>query len=66
MRRAGVVFHDIVLSSRFRHEVRGRESPFFDAWFGEGGVFSLHALDTTFPRDAPVKADGPASAGVGS
>lgn len=30
---AGLVYHDTFLSSRFRHEVRGRESPFFDAWF---------------------------------
>ncbi|HSQ57987.1 MAG TPA: arginine deiminase-related protein [Gemmata sp.] len=31
---AGLVFHTTFLSSRFRHEVRARESPHFDAWFG--------------------------------
>src|SRR4051794_6127836 len=32
---AGLVFGDLFLSSRFRHEVRARESPVFDAWFAE-------------------------------
>jgi N-dimethylarginine dimethylaminohydrolase len=30
---AGLVFHSKFISSRFRHEVRARESPYFDAWF---------------------------------
>jgi len=30
---AGLMFHTKFLSSRFRHEVRARESPHFDAWF---------------------------------
>src|SRR5205807_9229373 len=29
---AGLVFGSAFLSSRFRHEVRARESPHFDAW----------------------------------
>ena len=30
---AGLVFHRTFYSSRFRHEVRARETPHFDAWF---------------------------------
>jgi N-dimethylarginine dimethylaminohydrolase len=30
---AGLMFHNRFISSRFRHEVRARESPFFDVWF---------------------------------
>src|SRR5262245_52389747 len=30
---AGLVFGKRFFSSRFRHEVRARESPVFDAWF---------------------------------
>src|SRR5437879_5826855 len=30
---AGVVFRDRFFTSRFRHEVRAREEPFYDAWF---------------------------------
>jgi N-dimethylarginine dimethylaminohydrolase len=32
---AGLVFRDRFISSQFRHDVRARESPYFDAWFGE-------------------------------
>src|SRR5947209_5908366 len=34
---AGLVYKDRFFSSRFRHEVRARESPYFDAWFAEHG-----------------------------
>jgi N-dimethylarginine dimethylaminohydrolase len=34
---AGLVFHDRFISSRFRHEVRARETPHFDAWFASHG-----------------------------
>src|SRR3954469_13071500 len=34
---AGLVFHDTFYSSRFRHEVRARETPHFDAWFDAHG-----------------------------
>src|SRR5881392_602146 len=34
---AGLVFHDRFISSRFRHEVRARETPHFDAWFAANG-----------------------------
>src|SRR5438552_3162397 len=30
---AGLVFGRRFFSSRFRHEVRARETPYFDAWF---------------------------------
>ena len=30
---AGLIFHNRFLSSRFKHEVRAKESPFFDEWF---------------------------------
>jgi N-dimethylarginine dimethylaminohydrolase len=32
---AGLVFKKRFFSSRFRHEVRAREEPYFDAWFAE-------------------------------
>jgi N-dimethylarginine dimethylaminohydrolase len=34
---AGLVFKELFLSSRFRHEVRARESPVFEAWFAAHG-----------------------------
>jgi N-dimethylarginine dimethylaminohydrolase len=34
---AGLVFGNRFFSSRFRHEVRARETPHFDAWFAEHG-----------------------------
>jgi N-dimethylarginine dimethylaminohydrolase len=34
---AGLVFHQRFFSSRFRHEVRARETPHFDAWFASHG-----------------------------
>jgi N-dimethylarginine dimethylaminohydrolase len=34
---AGLVFHDRFFSSRFRHEVRARETPHFDAWSAAHG-----------------------------
>jgi N-dimethylarginine dimethylaminohydrolase len=39
---AGLVFGDRFFSSRFRHEVRARESPYFDAWFSEHGFRVEH------------------------
>jgi len=30
---AGLMFRELFLSSRFKHEVRAKESPVFDAWF---------------------------------
>jgi N-dimethylarginine dimethylaminohydrolase len=34
---AGLIFHERFFSSRFRHEVRARETPCDDAWFSEHG-----------------------------
>src|SRR5262245_26460480 len=39
---AGLVFHDRFFTSRFRHEVRAREEPFFDAWFEAHGYRIEH------------------------
>ncbi len=39
---AGLVFGKRFFSSRFRHEVRARESPHFDAWFAEHGFTVEH------------------------
>jgi N-dimethylarginine dimethylaminohydrolase len=39
---AGLVFHNRFISSRFKHEVRARESPFFDAWFASRGFTVEH------------------------
>jgi N-dimethylarginine dimethylaminohydrolase len=49
---AGLVFHDTFLSSRFRHEVRARESPHFDAWFTEHGFNVEHLPENTFHEGA--------------
>jgi N-dimethylarginine dimethylaminohydrolase len=40
---AGLVFHQRFFSSRFRHEVRARETPHFDAWFAAHG-FTVETL----------------------
>lgn len=40
---AGLVFHRRFFSSRFRHEVRARETPHFDAWFAAHG-FTVETL----------------------
>jgi N-dimethylarginine dimethylaminohydrolase len=49
---AGLVFGDLFLSSRFRHEVRARESPFFDAWFGEHGFRIAHLPEGMYHEGA--------------
>jgi N-dimethylarginine dimethylaminohydrolase len=40
---AGLVFGQRFFTSRFRHAVRAREEPFFDAWFAAHG-FTVEAL----------------------
>src|SRR5438270_1768579 len=42
---AGLVFENQFFSSRFRHEVRARESPYFDAWFTAHGFTVQHLPD---------------------
>jgi N-dimethylarginine dimethylaminohydrolase len=39
---AGLIFHRRFYSSRFRHEVRARESPYFDAWFAAHDYEVVH------------------------
>src|SRR5262245_14501159 len=39
---AGLMFKNRFYSSRFRHEVRARESPHFDAWFAAHGLEVVH------------------------
>src|SRR4051812_18404870 len=45
---AGLVFGDRFYSSRFRHEVRARETPHFDAWFAGHGFAVEHLPEDTF------------------
>ncbi len=39
---AGLVYKQRFFSSRFRHEVRARETPHFDAWFADHGFAVEH------------------------
>ncbi len=45
---AGLVFGKRFFSSRFRHEVRARETPHFDAWFAEHGFTVEHLPEGMF------------------
>jgi N-dimethylarginine dimethylaminohydrolase len=45
---AGLVFNNRFFSSRFRHDVRAREEPFFDAWFAEHGFTVEHLPEGTY------------------
>ncbi len=49
---AGLIFESTFLSSRFRHEVRARESPVFDAWFAEHGFAVEHLPEEMFHEGA--------------
>jgi N-dimethylarginine dimethylaminohydrolase len=42
---AGLVFGRRFFTSRFRHEVRARETPYFDAWFAGHGFTVEHLPD---------------------
>ena len=42
---AGLVHRTHFFSSRFRHEVRARESPYFDGWFADHG-FTVEQMPT--------------------
>jgi N-dimethylarginine dimethylaminohydrolase len=39
---AGLVYRDRFINSQFRHEVRARETPFFDAWAAAHGFITEH------------------------
>jgi N-dimethylarginine dimethylaminohydrolase len=45
---AGLVFGSRFFSSRFRHEVRARETPYFDAWFAGHGFSVEHLPEGTY------------------
>jgi N-dimethylarginine dimethylaminohydrolase len=45
---AGLIFHRRFFSSRFRHEVRAREEPVFDAWFADHGYTVDHLPEDTY------------------
>ena len=45
---AGLVHHGRFFSSQFRHEVRARESPSFDAWFAAHGFTVEHLPEGMF------------------
>src|SRR5262245_13491772 len=45
---AGLLFGKRFFSSRFRHEVRARESPHFDRWFAEHGFTVEHLPEGVF------------------
>jgi len=49
---AGLMFRNRFFSSRFMHEVRAKESPFFDAWFRENGFDVIHWPDGMFHEGA--------------
>src|SRR5580658_5836879 len=49
---AGLMHKNRFFSSRFRHEVRARESPHFDAWFAEHGFQVEHLPENTFHEGA--------------
>lgn len=45
---AGLVFKDRFFSSRFRHGVRARETPYFETWFAEHGFKVEHLPPDVF------------------
>ncbi len=49
---AGLVFGTRFVSSRFRHEVRAKESPVFDAWFAAHGFTVEHFPDGVYHEGA--------------
>ena len=49
---AGLVFENRFISSRFKHEVRARESPYFDAWFAEHGFEVVHLPEGMYHEGA--------------
>jgi N-dimethylarginine dimethylaminohydrolase len=49
---AGLMFHDTFLSSRFKHEVRAKESPVFDAWFAGHGFKVDHLPEGLYHEGA--------------
>lgn len=49
---AGLMFRDRFYSARFLHEVRARESPYFDAWFREHKFEVVHLPEGMYHEGA--------------
>ena len=49
---AGLIYESTFLSSRFRHDVRAKESPYFDEWFRTHGFQVEHLPDEMFHEGA--------------
>ena len=49
---AGLMFKNLFLSSRFKHEVRAKESPVFDAWFAAHGYEVDHMPEGMYHEGA--------------
>jgi arginine dihydrolase len=49
---AGLIVRDVFLSSRFRHDVRARESPVFDTWFAANGFTVEHLPEHEYHEGA--------------
>jgi N-dimethylarginine dimethylaminohydrolase len=49
---AGLMYKNRFFSSRFRHEVRAKESPHFDAWFADHGFEVVHFPDESYHEGA--------------
>jgi N-dimethylarginine dimethylaminohydrolase len=45
---AGLIFGNKFYSSRFRHQVRARETPHFDSWFAAHSFEVLHLPESTY------------------
>ena len=49
---AGLMYGNMFLSSRFKHEVRSKESPVFEAWFAANGFDVQQLPEKTFHEGA--------------
>lgn len=49
---AGLMFHNTFLSSNFKHDVRAKESPFFDEWMQQHGFDVVHLPEKAYHEGA--------------
>jgi len=49
---AGLMFRELFISSRFKHEVRAKESPVFEAWFAAHGFTVDHMPENDYHEGA--------------
>lgn len=49
---AGLIYREVFISSRFRHAVRARESPYYDAWFASHGFVVEHLPEGMYHEGA--------------